>query len=150
MTLEFKKATFLKVYTGEDVMYDDRPLYKAILQEARRLGLAGGTVMKGISGYAAKLRGVGRAVNTFVSGNGNLPIIVEIVDERANIEKILPFLEKNATHALVLVEESSYMVTDYMRRKGFEELRAIKKQPSYKIKQQEGQQFQQSQQQQQQ
>lgn len=46
-----------------------------------------------------------------------MPVIVEIVDKRENIEKILPFLEKNATHALVLVEESNYMVTDYMREK---------------------------------
>lgn len=30
MSLEFKKITFLKVYTGEDVLYNDIPLYKAI------------------------------------------------------------------------------------------------------------------------
>lgn len=119
MAFEFNKTTFLKVYTGEDVMYEDIPLYKAVLREARRLGLSGGTVIKGIEGYAAKLRGVGRAVNTFISGNANLPVIVEIVDSRENIDKILPFLEKNATHALVLVEESTYMVTDYMRERGY-------------------------------
>lgn len=94
MALEFNRTTFLKVYTGEDVLYDDIPLYKAILREARRLGLSGGTVMKGIEGYAAKLRGVGRAVNTFISGNANLPVVVEIVDKRENIDKILPWLEK--------------------------------------------------------
>lgn len=119
MSLEFNKTTFLKIYTGEDVMCNDIPLYKAILREARRLGLSGGTVMKGIEGYAAKLRGVGRAVNTLISGNANLPVIVEIVDKRENIDKILPWLEKNAVHALVLVEESTYMVTDYMREKGY-------------------------------
>lgn len=81
------------------------------------MGLSGGTVTRGIEGYASQLRGVGRAVNTFISGNANMPVIVEIVDKRENIEKILPFLEKNATHALVLVEESNYMVTDYMREK---------------------------------
>ena len=119
MALEFNRTTFLKVYTGEDVLYNDIPLYKAILREARRLGLSGGTVMKGIEGYAAKLRGVGRAVNSFISGNANLPVVVEIVDKRENIDKILPWLEKNATHALVLVEESTYMVTDYMRERGY-------------------------------
>lgn len=118
MTLEFRKTTFLKVYTGEDVMLNDIPLYKAIIREARRLGLAGGTVTKGIEGYATNLRGIGRAVNTFISGNSNLPIIVEIVDKKANIDKILPFLEKHAVHALVLVEESTFLVTDDMRRRG--------------------------------
>ena len=61
--------------------------------------------MKGIEGYAAKLRGVGRAVNTLISGNANMPVVVEIVDKRENIDKMLPWLEKNATHALVLVKE---------------------------------------------
>lgn len=129
MSLEFKKVTFLKVYTGEDVMLDDIPLYKAILREAMRLGLAGGTVMKGIEGYAAKIRGVGRAVSSFISGNANLPVIVEIVDSRENIAKILPFLEKNATHALVLVEDSTFLVTDYMRQKAYQNHQPLKGQP---------------------
>ena len=117
MALEFKKITFLKVYTGEDVMLDDKPLYKAIIEEARRLKLAGGTVMKGIEGYATKLRGVGRAINYFVSGNANYPIVIEIVDERENLEKLLPFLEKNVTDGLVLLEDSNYLVTDYTRKR---------------------------------
>lgn len=117
MALEFKKITFLKIYTGEDVMLDDKPLYKAIIEEARRLGLAGGTVMKGIEGYATKLRGVGRAINYFVSGNANYPIVVEIVDSRENIDKILPYLEKNVHNGLVLLEESEYLVTDYTRKR---------------------------------
>ena len=123
MALEFKKITFLKVYTGEDVLLNDKPLYKAIIEEARRLKLAGGTVMKGIEGYATKLRGVGRAINYFVSGNANYPIVVEIVDSRENLEKILPFLEKNVTDGLVLLEDSQYLVTDYTRKR--EEERAI-------------------------
>ena len=79
--------------------------------------------MKGIEGYATKLRGVGRAINYFVSGNANYPIVVEIVDSRENLEKILPFLEKNVTDGLVLLEDSQYLVTDYTRKR--EEERAI-------------------------
>ncbi len=117
MMTEFRKTTYLKVYTGEDVLYEDIPLYKAILKEAYRLGLAGGTVIKAQEGFASELRGVGRAINTLISGNGNLPVMVEIVDKRENIEKIFPFLEHNAKKALVLVEEGTFMVTDYMRAK---------------------------------
>mgnify|MGYP006368677927 CR=1 FL=1 len=117
MALEFEKITFLKIYTGEDVMLDDQPLYKAIIEEARRLQLAGGTVIKGIEGYATKLRGVGRAINYFVSGNANYPIIIEIVDTREKLETILPYLEKNATNGLVIMEETEYLVTDYTRKR---------------------------------
>ncbi len=115
--MEFKRATFLKIYTGEDVMYDDKPLYKVIIDEARHQGIAGGTVCRGIGGYAAKVRGIGRVMNTFISGNSNLPIIIEFVDERQNIDRLLPFLEKNADHSLVVVEESTIMMTEYTRRR---------------------------------
>lgn len=117
MAHEFRKVTFLKIYTGEDVMLGDEPLYKAIIAKARELGLAGGTVTKAIEGYASKLRGVNRVICSFVSGNANLPVVIEIVDNRENIEKILPFLEDHADHALVLVEESNYLVTDYIRKR---------------------------------
>ncbi len=117
MALEFEKITFLKIYTGEDVMLDDKPLYKAIIEEARRLKLAGGTVIKGIEGYATKLRGVGRAINYFVSGNANYPIIIEIVDDREKLEAFLPYLEKNVTNGLVILEDSEYLVTDYTRKR---------------------------------
>lgn len=115
--MEFKKTTFLKIYTAEDIICGDKPLYKAIIAEAINLGLAGATVSRAIAGYAAQKRGIGRAINTFFSGNGNLPIIIEIIDDRANIDKLLPFLEKHAKHALVTVYESTYLVTDYMRER---------------------------------
>ena len=117
MALEFEKITFLKIYTGEDVMLEDKPLYKAIIEEARRLQLAGGTVIKGIEGYATKLRGVGRAINYFVSGNANYPIIIEIVDTREKLEAFLPYLEKNVINGLVILEDSEYLVTDYTRKR---------------------------------
>lgn len=142
MALEFNKTSYLKIYTGEDVLFEDIPLYKAILREARSLGLAGGTVIKGIEGYATKVRGVGRAVSTFISGNANFPVIVELVDKKENLEKILPFLEKNATHALVVMGEADYLVTDFIRKsaEGYKDIKNGSPQPSYLRKQQEQQQ----------
>lgn len=117
MALEFRKITLLKIFTGEDVMLGDIPLYKAVINEARNLKLAGGTVFKGEEGYAATVRGLGRAVKSFVSGNADLPVLVEIADSRENIERILPFLEQNADHALVLVEDTEYLETAYTRER---------------------------------
>ena len=104
--------------------------------------LACGTVIKGIEGYATKVRGVGRAVSTFISGNANFPVIVELVDEKENLEKILPFLEKNATHALVVMGEADYLVTDFMRKsaEGYKDIKNSSPQPSYLRKQKEQQQ----------
>ena len=63
------------------------------------------------------MRGVGRAINYFVSGNANYPIIIEIVDTREKLETILPYLEKNVTNGLVIMEETEYLVTDYTRKR---------------------------------
>lgn len=94
MALEFNKTSYLKIYTGEDVLFEDIPLYKAILREARSLGLAGGTVIKGIEGYATKVRGVGRAVSTFISGNANFPVIVELVEKRKTSKRFCRFWKR--------------------------------------------------------
>ncbi len=114
--MEFKKVTFLKVYTGEDLILNDKPFYKAVIEEAMRLKLAGGTVSRGIGGYASEKRGIDQKIGSFFTSLPNMPVVVEIIDTRENIEKILPWLEKHATKSLVLVEESTCLVTDYMRQ----------------------------------
>ena len=125
--MEFKKVTFLKVYTGtgEDLILDDKPFYKAVIEEAMRLKLAGGTVSRGIGGYASTKRGIDHKIGSIFTGMPNMPVVVEIVDTRENIEKILPWLEKHATKALVLVEES--LVTDYMREEEAKKAKEAKK-----------------------
>lgn len=116
MTAEFKKCWMLKIYTGEDVIVGNDPLYRTILEEARRLKIAGATVIKGIEGYATEVRGIDRRPVSLFTGVSNLPVLVTIVDQKENLEKLIPFLEKKATHALVLFEESTALVTDYMRQ----------------------------------
>ena len=37
--------------------------------------------------------------------------------DKIRIEKILPFLEKHAEHSLVVIEDSTVMVTDYIRKR---------------------------------
>lgn len=88
--MDFKKVTFLKVYTGEDVIVEDMPLFKAVIKEAMRLKLAGGTVTRGIGGYASVKRGIDYKIGSFFTGLPNMPVTVEIVDTRENIEKSCP------------------------------------------------------------
>ena len=116
MTAEFRKCWMLKIYTGEDVIVGDEPLYRTILDEARKLKIAGATVIKGIEGYATEVRGIDRRPVSLFTGVSNLPVLVTIVDTRENLEKLIPFLEKKAEHALVLFEESTVLATEYMRQ----------------------------------
>lgn len=115
--MEFRTTSILKIYTGEDVFLGDKPQYKAIVLKAMEMGLVGCTVSKGIAGFASNKRGMGRAMSTFASGTGNLPIVIEIVDDKEKIAKLLPYLEKYSKHSFITIEECTYLVTDYLREK---------------------------------
>ena len=111
MAAEFKKCWMLKIYTGEDVIVGNDPLYRTILEEARRLKIAGATVIKGIDGYATEVRGIDRRPVSLFTGVSNLPVLVTLVDQQENLEKLIPFFETKATHELMLFEESTALIT---------------------------------------
>lgn len=115
MAIEFEKIWILKIYTAEDTYCKDKPLYKAIIDEARLQGIAGGTVFKCVEGYATELRGIGNRPLIRFSEPSNLPIVLEIIDKKEKLEILLPFLEKNMKTGLVTFEECTRLVTDYMR-----------------------------------
>ncbi len=115
MAIEFEKIWVLEIYTAEDVYYKDRPLYKEIIDEARKLGIAGGTVFKCIEGYATELRGIAYKPLIRFSEPSNLPIVLEIIDKKEKLETLLPFLEKNMKTGLVTFGERTRLITDYVR-----------------------------------
>lgn len=94
MTIEFEYIWVLKIYTAEDVYYHDKPLFNAIIKEARRLEIAGATVFKCIEGYATEARGLERRPLIRFSEPSNLPIVLEIIDQKAKLERLLPFFRK--------------------------------------------------------
>ena len=115
MTMEFEQIWVLKIYTAEDVYYNDKPLFNAIIEEARRLEIAGATVFKCIEGYATEARGLERRPLIRFSEPTNLPIVLEIIDQKAKLEMLLPFLEKHMKTGLVTFGERNRLVTDYLR-----------------------------------
>lgn len=113
--MEFRDVVRLTICTGEDVFVDDELLYKLLPRKIAELGLAGVTVSKGEFGYANKHRGSGSSMTKFFTGKIDRPIYIEIVDTRENIDKLLPFLEKNAKHSIVTISECQLLVSDYLR-----------------------------------
>ncbi len=93
-------ARLLRVFIGDDDIYDDQPLYEIILDAARAAHLAGVTVLRGIAGY-------GRSAHRheiFRGFSNDLPIVVEIIDSEENINAWLPTLESLLRGGLVTVE----------------------------------------------
>ncbi|NJL29596.1 MAG: DUF190 domain-containing protein [Thermoanaerobaculia bacterium] len=80
------EATLLRIYLGENDRHGGRPLHQEIVRLARELGLAGATVVRGVLGYGA--RSVIHSAH-ILRLSEDLPLVIEIVDERERLE---PFL----------------------------------------------------------
>lgn len=78
----------LRILLGEYDKLGHEPLYEQIVYEAKKEGLAGATVTKGIMSFGANSR---IHKSKMLALSEDLPIIIEIVDEE---DKIKPFLDK--------------------------------------------------------
>ncbi|RTH36690.1 hypothetical protein CSW37_06820 [Thermus scotoductus] len=95
------EAKLLRIFVGESDRHGGRPLYEAIVLEAKRQGLAGATVFKGFMGFGAHSR-----IHTakVLQLSEDLPVMVEIVDEEERIRDFLPVLEGMMREGLVTLE----------------------------------------------
>jgi uncharacterized protein len=95
------EAQLLRVFIGESDKYHGRPLYEAIVEEARRRGMAGATVLRGTMGFGAASR-----IHTakILRLSEDLPMVVEIVDEPERIAAFLPDLDAMLGEGLVTLE----------------------------------------------
>lgn len=92
----------LRIFIGESDQHEGRPMYEAIVQAARRRGMAGATVLRGIEGFGAASR-----VHTakILRLSEDLPIIVEIVDRPDRVADFLPELDAMIREGLVTLEK---------------------------------------------
>ena len=77
------QAVLLRIFVGESDKIGHLPLYESIVREARSVGLAGATVLKGVLGYGASAR-----IRTakILDLSADLSLVIEIVDEAGKIE----------------------------------------------------------------
>lgn len=108
----------LRVYTSSTDKLKHTPLYEALVFAARRNGMAGATVLKGVMGY-----GGSSVVHSakFWETNDKLPVVVEIVDEGSKIdaffELIRPYLDSVRYGSLVTVEDARVLYYKEGRKK---------------------------------
>ncbi|RIH88303.1 hypothetical protein Mterra_01008 [Calidithermus terrae] len=95
------EAKLLRVFIGESDKWQGRPLYEAIVLEAKRHGLAGATVFKGVMGFGAHSR-IHSA--KLLQLSEDLPLMIEIVDSDEKIRAFLPVLDAMVREGLVTLE----------------------------------------------
>jgi PII-like signaling protein len=83
------EAKLLRIFVGESDLINHVPVHEKIVLEARKAGLAGATVMKGIMGFGASSR-----IHTtkLLRLSEDLPLVIEIVDSEKKIEEFIPML----------------------------------------------------------
>lgn len=96
------QAKRLAAYVGEDEMYDDRPLYQALVEQSRIQGCAGATALRGMQGFGAASRDVakhGLRMST------DCPVMVTVIDEAHRIAALAEVWSAMIPSGLVTIED---------------------------------------------
>lgn len=92
----------MRIFVGEQDKYKHQPLYQAIVEMLRKEKLAGATVVRGIAGFGAKSH---LHSAHLLALSQDLPMVIECVDTRENIDRIMPKLDEMVTDGLVTLEK---------------------------------------------
>ncbi len=101
------EGKLLRIFIGEADRWQGRPLYEAIVEEARRRGMAGATAWKGFMGFGKHSR---LHTAKILRLSEDLPVIIEIVDAPEKIEAFLPELDRMVAEGLVTVERAEVIL----------------------------------------
>lgn len=104
----------LRIYVGEEAEHEGKPLYRHIVELVRKEGIAGATVLRGVSGYGVSSR---LRTTSILRLSTDLPLIIEIVDTAEAIGRIRPLLASILTAGLI-TEEHVRVVACCGKREG--------------------------------
>ena len=95
-------AILLRIFIGESDKCEGIPLSQYLVQFFKKEGLAGATVIRGMSGFgkSSKLH-----TTSILRLSDDLPVVVEVVDRKENIERIKPKLDDVIKEGLITEEE---------------------------------------------
>ncbi|MEO8822739.1 MAG: DUF190 domain-containing protein [Ginsengibacter sp.] len=100
-------AKLLRIFLGESDKHYQKPLYETIVFEAKKQGLSGATVLRGIMGFGANSK---IHSSKLFDISSDLPIIVEIVDtlEKINefIKTVEQLFEESKSGGLITIEKA--------------------------------------------
>lgn len=92
----------LRIFVGESDRFEGKPLFEAIVETARREGLAGATVLRGIEGFGASSH---LHTSRILRLSEDLPVVIEIVDSEENIDRVLPMLDGMVGDGMMTIEK---------------------------------------------
>jgi hypothetical protein len=97
------EQVLLRLILSESRTHDGAPLYRKIIELLRGDGFAGATVLKGVAGFGHDGRVHTAAIEVVAEG---LPVVVEVVDTAARIDRVLPKLEALMSGGVIMTERA--------------------------------------------
>ena len=91
-----------RIFIGENDKWHHTPLHRALIERLRKDGFAGATVLHGIAGFGA--RSVVHTVN-ILDLSTDLPIVIEVVDDSAHIDRLTEILDEMMSGGMVTIEK---------------------------------------------
>ncbi len=98
-----EEGQLLRIFIGESDKHGGRPLYEWIVLEAKRNGLAGATVMRGMMGFGANSR---IHTSKILRLSEDLPVIIEIVDTHEKLTSFLAQIDNAISEGLATLEKA--------------------------------------------
>lgn len=104
-------AKLLRIFIGEADKCGHQPLYEKIVLEARKAGLSGATVLKGIMGFGANAR---ISTTKLFEISDDLPLVIEIVDSEPKVrdftKKVTELLEQSGSGGMITLEKAEVIL----------------------------------------
>ena len=96
-------AKLLRIFIGESDRWEGMPLYEALVRKAKKDGLAGATVLRGLMGYGANSR-----IHTsgILRLSEDLPIVIEVVDAKDKIDRFTAEIDGMLGEGLATIEKA--------------------------------------------
>lgn len=111
--VDFKKGQLLRIFVDDADRHGVQPMYTAVVELLRSKHIAGATVFRGIEGYGQHDE---IHVARVFSWLPNLPILIEVVDDKEKIDRIIPDLEELIGEGLITVEAADYRRVERVKK----------------------------------
>ena len=96
------QQVLMRIFIGEQDRWGKLPLYQAIVEMLRAEKLAGATVIRGMAGFGAKSH---LHSTHLLALSQDLPMIIECVDSREHIDRVMPKIDEMVGDGLVTLEK---------------------------------------------
>ncbi|MDZ4654467.1 MAG: DUF190 domain-containing protein [Coriobacteriia bacterium] len=100
-------AKRLSAYVSENEKYEGKPLYTALVDQARKAGCAGATVLRGIEGFGAT--SVIHAEH-LLRMSSDLPVVVQVVDIEPRITALSEVFLAMVGDGLITIEDVDVVI----------------------------------------